>query len=175
MRWKGQLQQLEQLGQLGQLITLDVPLQISKGFSMWRQSQKASPVSHRQVDHESCHTWKSWVKSHINESRHANESCHTCMSHVTHAWVMSYMNESCHMKMSHGISNVTSPGCPWFMAHKWVMSYTWMRHVKGISTVILPRWPWVMAHIQTSHVTHMNDSCHTYEWVMSKASSMSPR
>ena len=24
-----------------------------------------------------------------------------------------------------------------------------------------------MSHIWTSHATHMNDSCHTYEWVMS--------
>ena len=28
-------------------------------------------------------------------------------------------------------------------------------------------YEWVMSHIQTSHVTHMNESCHTYEWVMS--------
>ena len=26
---------------------------------------------------------------------------------------------------------------------------------------------WVMSHIWMSHVTHMNESCHTHEWVMS--------
>ena len=28
-------------------------------------------------------------------------------------------------------------------------------------------YEWVMWHIWISHVTHMNESCHTYEWVMS--------
>ena len=27
-------------------------------------------------------------------------------------------------------------------------------------------YEWVMSHIWMSHVTHMNESCHTYEWVM---------
>jgi len=28
---------------------------------------------------------------------------------------------------------------------------------------------WIMSHIKRSHVTHMNESCQTYEWVMSQA------
>ena len=28
-------------------------------------------------------------------------------------------------------------------------------------------YEWVMPHIWMSHITHMNESCHTYEWVMS--------
>jgi len=28
-------------------------------------------------------------------------------------------------------------------------------------------YQWVMSHISMSHVTRMNESCHTYEWVMS--------
>jgi len=28
-------------------------------------------------------------------------------------------------------------------------------------------YEWVMSHIWVSHVTHMSESCHTYEWVMS--------
>jgi len=28
-------------------------------------------------------------------------------------------------------------------------------------------YEWVMSHLWMSHVTHMNESCHTYEWVMS--------
>jgi len=29
-------------------------------------------------------------------------------------------------------------------------------------------YEWVMAHIWMSHGTHMNESCHTYEWVMAQ-------
>ena len=29
-------------------------------------------------------------------------------------------------------------------------------------------YEWVMSHIWMSQVTHMNESCHTYEWVMSR-------
>jgi len=28
-------------------------------------------------------------------------------------------------------------------------------------------YKWAMSHIWMSHVTHMNESCHTYKWVMS--------
>ena len=31
-------------------------------------------------------------------------------------------------------------------------------------------YEWVMSHIWMSHVTHMNESCHTYEWFMSHVS-----
>ena len=29
-------------------------------------------------------------------------------------------------------------------------------------------YEWVMSHIWISHFTHMNESCHTYEWAMSE-------
>jgi len=32
-------------------------------------------------------------------------------------------------------------------------------------------YEWVMSHIWMSHVTHMNESCHIYEWVMSQHNS----
>ena len=28
-------------------------------------------------------------------------------------------------------------------------------------------YEWIMSHIWMSHVPHVNDSCHTYEWVVS--------
>ena len=43
---------------------------------------------------------------------------------------------------------------------------SWMSHV----THMKESWhtyEWVMSHIWMSHVTHMNESCHTYEWAMS--------
>jgi len=43
------------------------------------------------------------------------------------------------------------------VTYSWVMSYIWIIHV---------RHKWVMSH-EMSHVTRMNESCHTYERVMS--------
>ena len=76
--------------------------------------------------------------SHMNESCHTYEwvTSHVRMSHVTCEWVMSHVNESCHIWMSH----VT---LLYVHASLMIACYTWM-----------------------SHVTHMNESCHTHEWVM---------
>ena len=46
------------------------------------------------------------------------------------------------------------------------MSHIWMSHVTHMSESCRT-YEWVMSHIWMSHVTHMNESCHTYEWVMS--------
>ena len=73
---------------------------------------------------------------------------HIWMCHVTH------LIESCH-------------------THAWVMSHTWMHHVtnknelfhtKKCTIAILYSRPLCF---QVSHVTHMNESCQTHEWVMS--------
>jgi len=48
----------------------------------------------------------------------------------------------------------------------WVMSHIWMSHVTHMNDSC-HTYERVMSHIWTSHVTHMNESCHTYEWVMS--------
>jgi len=42
----------------------------------------------------------------------------------------------------------------------------WMSHVTHMNESC-HTYEWVMAHIRMSHVTDMNQSCHTYEWVMS--------
>ena len=42
----------------------------------------------------------------------------------------------------------------------------WMGHVTQMNESC-HTYEWVMPHIWMSHVTHMNESCHTYEWVMS--------
>ena len=41
----------------------------------------------------------------------------------------------------------------------------WMSHVIHM-TESCHIYEWVMPHIWMSHVTHMNESCHMYEWVM---------
>ena len=46
------------------------------------------------------------------------------------------------------------------------MSHIWMCHVTHMNESC-HTYEWVMSHIWVSHVTHMNVSCHTYEWVMS--------
>ena len=42
----------------------------------------------------------------------------------------------------------------------------WMRHVTHMNTSC-HRYEWVMSSIWMSHVTPVNESCHTYEWDMS--------
>ena len=54
-----------------------------------------------------------------------------------------------------GVSHVTG-GRESCHACGWVVSSFWMRS-----------WSWVMSHIWRSHVTHVNESYYTYEWVMS--------
>ena len=46
------------------------------------------------------------------------------------------------------------------------MSHTWTSHVTHMNESC-HTYERVMSHIWTSHVTHMNESCHTYERVMS--------
>jgi len=100
-----------------------------------------------------------WVMLHMNASHHI------WMSHVTYEWVMSHMNESCHIWMSHVTYECVT-------SHMNESRSVWMRHVtRG----------WIVSHMNTSchvwirhvtykcstYVTHVNESCHTYEWVMS--------
>ena len=97
---------------------------------------------------------------------HMNESC------LTHAWVMSQV---C---MSHDYVTdewVTKKLC---VCHRWVWVMSvcvisralhvivWMSHVSHMNESCLT-YEWVMSHIWMSHVSHMNESCLTYWWVMS--------
>jgi len=74
---------------------------------------------------------------------------HDPLSSVRHdeTWP-TLMNESC---------NMTQDSFLW-MSH----TYEWV-----LSLLLSHWWEWVMSHIWTSHVTRLNESCHTYEWVMS--------
>ena len=46
------------------------------------------------------------------------------------------------------------------------MSHMWLSHVTHMNESC-HTYEWVMSHIWMSPVTHTNESCHTYEWVMS--------
>jgi len=52
------------------------------------------------------------------------------------------------------------------MSYERVISHIWMSHVTHVNESY-HTCEWVMLHIWMSHVTHVNESCHTYEWVMS--------
>ena len=43
------------------------------------------------------------------------------------------------------------------------MSHIWMCHVTHMNESY-HTYEWIMSHIWMSHATHMNESCHTYEW-----------
>ena len=70
-----------------------------------------------------------------------------------------------HTNHSVTLSGSEKKGCP---TYEWVVSHIWIRNVNTATSV----WPsaqkdeWA-SHLWMSHVTYMNDSCHTYEWVMS--------
>ena len=84
--------------------------------------------------------WRVWVSHHTREScmshvthdwvmSHMTESCHTWLSHVTHDWVMSHTTESCHTWLSH-------------VTHDWVM-----KHVCLVWVMIHVGLAWVMSHV----------------------------
>jgi len=83
-----------------------------------------------------------WVKSDMwtGHVAHVSKSCHTSQ------WVMSYI---------------------WtWLIHMYI--WTWLIHsfARLHFYVCSFSYGWVMSHIWMSHVTHMNDACHPYEWVM---------
>jgi len=126
----------------------------------------------------SCNTYECGM-SHIQMSyvTCTNESCHPyeCvmshirMSHVTlmnasrhtYEWVISHLSELRHTQTYSRVRGVGSG------AHIWndhVTPHIWMRHVT-YTNESCHTYEWVMSHIRMRHVTHMNQSCHSHEWV----------
>jgi len=92
------------------------------------------------------------------------------MSHATH------MDESCLIYECEWVMSHTLYECEWVMSHIWVMSHTlygwvmshiwmWMSHVSYIVTHLheCHTSARVKSHTSMRHVTHTNESCHTYE------------
>jgi len=92
---------------------------------------------------DSCHTWVSQI-TRMNASCRRSKALYfycSCMSHATCVIESCHIkNESCRRKMSRVV---------------WMSHVTYERVMDG--SCLGGR----------SHVTHMNESCHTYEWVMS--------
>jgi len=141
--------------------------------------------------HESCHIWMSHV-THMNESCHIcmrhvaydwvmsrMKGPLMCVSvsvvalpKLRHEWrerVMAHLHESCHKWK--GLWRVfLNLSLPFQM--QGTRSLRWMRLVPCIwrEPCIWSSLRWMCQmnasrHISMSHVTHMNESCHTYEWV----------
>jgi len=113
------------------------------------------------------------------DSYHTYDLIQTCRSHVVHRrtywWVcQTYEGVMSNISMSIFISRVTHvwhahsyvrlDSCMFELV--WVMSHIWMSHVTHMNESCYT-YEWVMLHIWMSHVTHRNESCRTYEWVMS--------
>ena len=117
-------------------------------------------------------------------------------SHVTHmcggGHVAHILDESCHpyvkveemrgrVALPICVGGVVSPSfCISHVTYTWRwrtrvedvngwddLSHIWMSHVTHMNESC-HTYEWVMSHIWMSHVTHMNEVCHTYEWVLSQ-------
>jgi len=83
---------------------------------------------------------------------------HTWRSCSTRGWDMP------HIWMSHGTCEPQVNG----HVGRWAwhaMSHTWMSHVPHINESC-HIYEWVISCVWMSHITCINESCHTYEWVM---------
>jgi len=89
---------------------------------------------------------------------HVNDLCHT------YEWVMSSLAHTRCLK-----SIKMREGNQWVMSYhtcKYVMSRKWMSHVVAC-TQDVTKGVRMRKETESCHVTHMNESCHTYEWVIS--------
>jgi len=99
----------------------------------------------------------------------------------THEWVMTHIWVMAHILMSH-VSRMNE-SCP---TYEWVTSRMWTSHVTDMNAYVYEKrptyvkrdlytyekWPTntcerVMSQIWMRHVTHVDETCHTYERVMS--------
>jgi len=110
-----------------------------------------------------------------------------CEDSTTHRVCCNY--GMLHICTGNHIASAATSCCRWESCHayEWVMPHTnefchvWMSYGMHMNKSCLTcewvnesghTYEWVMSHIWMSHVTHMNESCHTrmcsvtYEWVM---------
>ena len=77
------------------------------------------------------------------------------------------MNESCHIRMNESCQlNMSEHTWMSDVTCQCVTAHIWMSHVTHMKESCHTN-EWVMSDIWMSHVTYMNESQHTYEWVMS--------
>jgi len=105
--------------------------------------------------------------SHVTDR---NESCRTCECVMSRIWM-----KHCTLHLQRKVpvcwhlAQVKEDEDKWVVAHIWMSHGThmiWMSHVSHMNESCLT-YEWVMSHIWIHHVSHMDESCHTDEWVMS--------
>jgi len=140
-------------------------------------------MTHSYVRHDSfiCVTWL----IHMCDMTHSYmphdsfiwliHMCDMTYPHVSHdsftcvKWHDSWVCATWHIQMSHThITHAHSAEISfveWRQKKQSCFTYTWvMSHI--------PSSEWVMSHTWMSHVTQMNESCHTHEWWMSAVTHM---
>jgi len=131
-------------------------------------------MSHVTHINESCHTYK-WVVSHLQFNRvtHMNELFHICIINVsrvyalcsTHEWdIVLRPRETC--VSDREIIMMISLGRK-TMSLRDTHTHTHTRTHTHTCLYVCMRYAAHMQRIWIGNVTHMSESCHTYEWVMS--------
>ena len=113
-----------------------------------------------------------WDMSHIWMRRltEENESALRQVCAWTYEWVMSHMRISfvTHVNESwtYVWMDVRASGCTceWMYITPDVRMYTWMSRVTHVNESCHTR-EWVVSHTWMSHLTHVNESCHTRAYI----------
>ena len=130
-------------------------------------------MSHVTHMKEICHTHE-WVividhmksKPHLKASRHMHASCHTyesVMSWHTCKWIVFLRPTSASLYLRNDSLMCVSIIC----VHTQRMAHIWMSHVTHMNESCL-EYKWVISHTWLCHITRMNmkEVCHTHEWVL---------
>ena len=125
---------------------------------------------HSYVWHDSLQ-YVTWIIPEACTAARRNESRHT-QRDMSHIWMsdVTYMNETNHTYewvMSHvwmGRVSCHSISC----IHEWVTLHIWMSHATRMNE-LNDTCEWVKSHLWMSQIIHMNESCHTFEWVVCRS------
>jgi len=134
-------------------------------------------ASHLQMGHEQL------IHVARTNGSHKNESCLTYMSHIQMGHIR--MSHVSHVDLGvkvvlagrHGklwlggmlwLRGKASHAYGWVMCHIRIIRISHVSHPNGLHTnESCLTYEWVMSYIEISRVSHTNESCLTYEWVMS--------
>ena len=124
---------------------------------------------------ERCHVMDMWYVYHrimwcrdLMSCICGELSCHSELMSFICREVSYHCELSCHSAYMHNVPlSLTCQSCAaiFDMSHACPMPHIRMSHVSHVNESC-HTYDWVMSHIWMGHVTHMNESCHTYEWVM---------